>query len=293
MNVRINLLLFFLLGFSAAQADEIRMAASDLLAEFITPTLKAFAEENDVDFKIDAIGSLPALDRLRSDELDLAIIAVPEGIEVPRDEFSIYPFAYDAAVIVVNDSNPTDDISLPKLGGIFGTNEELNFNTWGELGLSGWATRNIKPLAGPAEGSVSLELFRFAVLSGGGLKPSVAVLRDNEIEDAIAGNISSIGVLSALPKNKNLKVLMISESDDQNSPAFGPTEDNIHLGDYPLRLSFFIAFNPRDEEKIKEVLRVLLGDDIASALNNNKLFALPDTVRNQLLIDLNFQQQPE
>lgn len=289
MNVRISILCCFLLGLSAAQADEIRMAASDLLAKFITPQLKAFADTNEIDFKIDSIGSLPALDRLRSDELDLAIIAVPEGEDVPREEFTIYPFAYDAAVIAVNNSNPIDDISLPRLGGIFGTNEELNFNTWGELGLSGWASRNIKPLAGPSEGSISLELFRYTVFSGGALKPSVAVLRDTEIEEAIAGNISSIGVLSALPKNQNLKVLMVSESDNEDSPAFGPTLENIHLGDYPLRLSFFVVFNPRDEEKLKKVLRTLLSDEMAAALNTNNLFSLPETVRNQLLIDLNFQ----
>ena len=45
---------------------------------------------------------------------------------------------------VVNDSNPIDEISVARLGGIFGSNEELNLNTWGEFGLSGWGSRNIK-----------------------------------------------------------------------------------------------------------------------------------------------------
>lgn len=264
------------------------MVASDLLAEFIAPSLAVFAEENDLDFKIEALGSLPALDRLRSDEVDLAIIAVPEDEKVPREDFSIYPFAYDAAVVVVNASNPIDEISIPRLGGIFGGNEELNFNTWGELGLSGWGSRNIRPLAGPAKQSVSLELFRYSVISGGSMKSSVSVMRDTEIEEALAGNIASIGILSSLPKNKKLKVLMISEGGD--SPAYGPSPENIHLGDYPMRLAFYLAFNPRDEEKIKPILRALLGDDVAKVLNGNNLFALPDTVRSQLLVDLDFKE---
>lgn len=286
MYPRISIFLLFLLSISAANAAEIRMTASDLLAEFITPQLEAYAEENDLELDLDAIGSLPAMDRLRSDEVDLAIVAFPEDSEVPRDEFSFYPFAYDSAVIAVNNSNPINEISISRLGGIFGGNEEFSFNTWGELGLSGWRTRNIKPLAGPSKESISLELFRHSVLSGRAMKSSVAILRDSEIEEAIASNIASIGILSDVPDNNNLKVLMLSEGPD--SPAYGPSSENIHLGDYPIRLAFYIAYSPRDEEKVKPVLRALLGEQIATALSENRLFALPETVRNQLLIDLNF-----
>jgi ABC-type phosphate transport system substrate-binding protein len=287
MNSRISILLLSLLSIPLACAEEIRMAASDLLADFITPPLKLYAEENNLALTIDAIGSLPAMDRLRSDEIDMAIVAFPEGSEVPRAEFSIYPFAYDAAVVAVNTNNPVNEINLSRLGGIFGSSEEFNFNTWGELGLSGWRTRNVKPLAGPAEGSISLELFRHAVLSGRSLKPTVAILRNSEIEDAVASNIAAIGILSALPTNKNLKVLMLS--DGPNSSAYGPTLDNIHRGDYPIRLGFYILYNARDENKVKPVLRALLGEKISTTLSKNYLFPLPDTVRGQFLIDLNFR----
>ena len=132
---------------ATAQAEEIRIAVSDLLADYIREPLQVYGTENGITLVVDSIGSLPALDRLRSDEIDLAIVAVPEGDELPRDEFDIYPFAYDVAVLVVNDSNPIDEISIAQLGGIFGSNEEFNLKTWGELGLSGWGSRNIKALA--------------------------------------------------------------------------------------------------------------------------------------------------
>lgn len=287
MKIPIIPFLFTAFSFHAVHAVEIRMAASDLLAEFITPQLKLFAEESDLDLNIDAIGSLPAMERLRSDEIDLAIIAFPEGSEVPRQEFSLYPFAYASAVVVVNSGNPVNEISLPRLGGIFGSSEEFSFSTWGELGLSGWRTRNIKPLAGPSEESISLELFRHAVLSGRTMKPSVAILRDSEIEGAIASNIASIAILSALPKDRNLKQLMLSEGPD--STAYGPTPENIHVGDYPIRLSFYLVYNSRDEDKLRPLVRALLGEQIAGVLDKNHLFPLPVTVRNQFLVDLNFR----
>jgi ABC-type phosphate transport system substrate-binding protein len=212
---------------------------------------------------------------------------VPEGNEVPRDEFSMYPFAYDAAVIVVNESNPIDEISLSHLGGIFGTNEEYSFNTWGDLGLSGWGSRNIKALAGTSDESIALELFKYSVFRGGAMKPGVAMVKAGEIENLLRSDGASIAILSRMPTNSNVKVLMVSDGDD--APAFGPTDDNVHYGDYPIRLAFYIVYNKRDADKLRAVIRELLNDEVAASLRTNDLIALPDTVRRKLLTDLDLE----
>ena len=272
-----------------AQAEEIRIAASDLLADYIKAPLKAYAAENDSTFVVDSIGSLPALDRLRSDEINLAIIAVPDGDEVPRDEFSVYPFAYAVAVIVVNDSNPIDEISVASLGGIFGSKEELNLNMWGELGLSGRSSRNIKALAGTSDESIALELFKYSILKSGVMKPSVSIVKDAEVEDLLRSDAASIAILSRMPENKNIKVLMVSSDSDTYAPAFGPTDDNVHYGDYPIRLAFYIVYNLRDDAKLRPIIRELLNDEVATSLRSNDLIALPETVRRRFLIDLDLE----
>ncbi len=271
------------------QAEEVRLAVSDLLADYILAPLKVYGTENDTTFVVDSIGSLPALDRLRSDEIDLAIVAVPEGDELPRDEFNIYPFAYDVAVIVVNDSNPIDEISVARLGGIFGSNEEFNLNTWGELGLSGWGSRNIKALAGTNDKSIALELFKHSIFKGGGLKPNVSMVKDAEIEDLIGSDAASIAILSRMPENSNIKVLMVSSGGDTYAPAFGPTDDNVHYGDYPIRLPFYILYNARDDVKLRSTIRELLNDEVATSLRANDFIALPDTLRRKFLIDLDLE----
>jgi ABC-type phosphate transport system substrate-binding protein len=278
---------FFLLSLS--QAREIRVATSDLLGDYIEAPLLAYAAENEFAFNIDSIGSLPALERLRANEIDLAIIAVPEGTEVPREEFSVYPFAYDAAIIVVNESNPIDEISLAYLGGIFGRNEEYRFNTWGDLGLRGWGSRSIKPLTGISEDSIALELFKFSVFSAGAMKSSVLAVKDEEVEELVRSDAASVAILSRMPGSDNVKVLSVSAADDDEAIAFGPTADNLHYGDYPIRLSFFIAYNARDDEKLRGVIRFLLEEEVAESLIENDLFALPDTVRRQLLFNLDFE----
>ena len=289
MNFGKMLLLLPLSLIATAQAEEIRIAVSDLLADYILAPLKVYGAENDTTFVVDSIGSLPALDRLRSDEIDLAIVALPEGDEVPRDEFNIYPFAYDVAVIVVNDSNPIDEISVARLGGIFGSNEELNLNTWGELGLSGWESRNIKALAGINDKSIALELFKHSIFKGGGLKPNVSVVKDTEIEDLIGSDVASIAILSRMPENSNIKVLMVSSGGDTYAPAFGPTDDNVHYGDYPIRLPFYILYNARDDVKLRSTIRELLNDEVATSLRANDFIALPDTLRRKFLIDLDLE----
>ena len=290
MNVKFTALALLVAPFAAAlQADDLRIAASDLLADAIRDPLTSFAERNEFDLQIDGIGSLPAMDRLRANEIDLAIIALPDDQEVPREEFAIYPFAYDASIIVTNESNPIDEISLARLGGIYGTNEEFNFNNWGELGLSGWGNRNIKPLTGVESESIALELFRYTVLSRGAMKTSVAMVQGREIESMVASDAASIAIMSGLPEADGLKVLMISSG--ANAPAFGPTRENIHFGDYPIRLVFYIAFYPRDSEKLNEILRTLLSDLVAESLEENQLFPLPSSVRRQLLVDLEFGRE--
>jgi ABC-type phosphate transport system substrate-binding protein len=288
MSLRLSILLSIAAATSSANAEEIRIAASDLLAAFIEAPLAAYSEDNGtISFAVESIGSLPALDRLRSDEIDMAIIAVPEVDAELRQDFAVYPFAYDVAVIAVNSGNPIDEITLGRLGGIFGSNEEYNFNSWGDLGLSGWGSRTIKTLAGPADDSISLELFKHSVFKGGIMKPKVAMVKDSEVEGLLIAEPAAIAILSGLPKSDKVKTIMISEA--TGSPAFGPSEDNVHYGDYPIRLAFYIAFSKRDEAKLKPVLRVLFNDDVAASLRENNLFALPDTIRRKLTIDLDLE----
>ena len=289
MNFGKTLLLLPLTLIANVQAEEIRIAVSDLLADYILAPLKVYGAENGTTFVVDSIGSLPALNRLRSDEIDLAIVAIPEGDEVPRDEFNIYPFAYDVAVIVVNDSNPIDEISVARLGGIFGSNEEFNLNTWGELGLSGWGSRNITALAGSNDNGIALELFKHSIFKGGGLKPNVSMVKDTEIEDLIGSDAASIAILSRMPENSNIKVLMVSSGGDTYAPAFGPTDDNVHYGDYPIRLPFYILYNARDDVKLRSTIRELLNDEVATSLRANDFIALPDALRRKFLIDLDLE----
>lgn len=269
-------------------AEEIRFAASDLLADFLEPSVVAFGTTHEIEIDYDSIGSLPALDRLRSDEIDAAIIAAPGSTADLREEFVVFPFAYAISVIVVNETNPTNELSLSELGGIFGANEELKINTWGELGLAGWSNRTIKPVASQLEQGIALELFKHKVFKGKAMKSSVAMAKPLEVENMVSADSASIGIVTRAPKQKGLKAVMVSTAAD--APAYGPSRDNVHFGDYPVRLPFYVVFDRRDENRMKELMRMLLSDQIADELEQNDIVSLPLNVRRKLLIDLDLEK---
>ncbi|MGC6456241.1 MAG: PstS family phosphate ABC transporter substrate-binding protein [Coraliomargaritaceae bacterium] len=277
-----------------SSGEPLRFAISDLLAETLTPQLEFSVEEQDeevstdkeqdADISIVSMGSLPALERLRTGNIDLAVMAFPEGAEVPRSEFSIYPFAYAVSIIAVNENNPLDEISLSRLAGIYGTGEAYNFTTWGDLGLSGWGSRKIKPLSGHTDDSIALELFKYSVLVGGSLKPAVDIVREEEVIRLLENDPASVAILSRVPQESSAKILLLSKND--TAPAYGPTNDNIHFGDYPVRLTFYVVGPKSKSNKIGEILRNLWSDEIADQLAAEGIFALPKTVREKLIIDL-------
>jgi hypothetical protein len=116
------------------------------------------------------------------------------------------------------------------------------------------------------------------------MKTTVASVKDSELEGSLVSDAASIAILPRVPKSKEVKSLMISNEVD--GPAFSPTEDNVHYGDYPIRLAFYVVYKERDEARAQKALRVLLNDDLAAALRGNNLVALPDTVRRKLTMDL-------
>jgi len=269
---------------AALSGASFNVAISDLLAEHVREPIQAYTQNRDSEVEVQSMGSLPAMDELRDDAVDLAVVAVPIGRNVPREEFRTFPLAYDIAVVAVNVSNPIEEISVPDLAGIFGVEEGTSHSSWGELGLSGWGGRKIKPLAASGNEGVSLELFKYMTLGGGALKQNVGLVGPSEAVNQVAADSTAIAVLPSAPDGSQVKTLLVSS--DPETTAFGPMPENVHNGDYPIRLPFYLVFKEQNAQRVRPLLRVLLGDDVALALRDNEIMPLPDTVRRKFLIDL-------
>lgn len=283
--------LFLFLTNIAANAAELRIAVSDLISDDVAEKIQALAEEKSVETSIVSIGSLPAIDYLRADEISLAVIVAPEdmdSIQLPEDTYETLTIAYGTAVVAVNKANPIDEVSFDDLQGIFSVSSDLNVEAWDALRPDVLVGKSIKPLMMQAEKSASKELFRYTVLQGDAIKLTVSEVDDSEIEKLLTNDSSSIAVLPYLPDNDQIKALMISP--DPESPAFGPTNNNVYYGDYPIRLPFQIVYKKETKPDLSEIFSVFLSDELTEALKENGLFVLPDAIRKSHISSLGLSE---
>lgn len=277
MLLRLHLSFLAIISGITANADAIRIAVSDVIASHVSETIQTLAKDKAVEISVVSIGSLPAMEYLRSDEISLAVIASPEGSELPDDMFRTFNFAYSTAVVAVGEANPVREVSFDDLRGIFGSDSDLNVDTWGALGIKSLGSRSIKPLIRQNDANISTELFRHRVLQGEAMKLRVNEVIGSEIEEMLLDNVAAVAILPYLPDNEKIKALMISM--DSHGPAFGPTNDNVYYGDYPIRLPFRIVYKKDREPALWETLRILLSDEVTEALRESHLFVPPDTIR--------------
>ncbi|GHB93651.1 phosphate-binding protein PstS [Cerasicoccus arenae] len=261
------------------------VVGSDLLAPAVEPIVEAFAKHNNLEIKTDFIGSVPGKEKLKNQQATLALLAAPDDSHLPIGDYRSIPIAYEVAFVVVDKLNPLTEISMDQLGAIYGSSSVANYSRWGELGLQGpIASRSIQPLAIDNDSTVVLELFKFKVLDSGSLKPNVIRVNSNlRLMELISSDSGSIALTNKVILKDKIRPLAVSGEDQF---AFGPTPENVHYGEYPLRLSYYIVFPREKQEELKPLLRTLLGQDQAEAFEREGFVPLPENVRKRMLVEL-------
>jgi ABC-type phosphate transport system substrate-binding protein len=288
LNILLQICTISLVFTTLKGSEQIRMSASDLLADAVESRITAYSEAKELDLKFESLGSLPARQKLLDDEIDLAILAIPDDQNPFDASFSKHPIAYDVSIIAVNQDNPYGEITLESLSAIFGSSESKDFKFWSDLGLRGWGSRNIKAIASASGKSICIELFKYTALQQSSFKSTVDTIDLSEAQKILSNDVTSIGLLSRVLEDKDIKTLMVSM--EEGRPAYGPSEDNVHYGDYPLRLPFYVVYKNANASKVKPILSLLFGKEFSEMLKESYYFALPDTVRSQYLFEFNMKR---
>ncbi len=256
------------------------IAGSDLAQSVLEPVIAGAAVQGSGTIHLQMDGSRAGLEALRTDRADLAVLVFPPQQALPEMEFRLVPLAYQVAVFAVNGANPARQLTFGQLAGIFGENESTRHRHWGSLGLQGvWAEKSITPNLVQLHETLTLELFKNTALQVPQLATTVTVhptvaemLRRLQIDDM------TIGLFPFPPAEaRGIHLLLIARS--EREVPFGPTPENVHNGDYPLRLPFYLAFKPERAAELAPLLRVLLGDEVAAALEKGGFVAVPANAR--------------
>lgn len=280
------IVVFFWLSWVSCNA-EIRIAYSDLFPEAFDRSLSAFSDSNDLDIQATRMGSLPMMEEFLEGQFDLCILAMPEGVEMPKIDsvsFNLLPIAYKSSIIVVNKDNPIRELRLDQLSAIFGSQEGQSIKNWRDLGISGYVLSSISPYVLNEENGIAGELFRHKVLSSYDFVSSVRALNKDALITNLLSNSSAIGIVPEDPKVEELKVLYVSK--DMDSIAYGPNAENIFFGDYPIKLPFYVLYNLKDSEHLLSTIAFLMGDEIEAILSESAFYSVPKVVRGKYSIDV-------
>lgn len=295
MNFFKKSVLFFAVAsfaFCAYAADSklpnVVLSGSDLIKPLIEPTLLDLAKKNGVKFDINMNGTYAVLKDLATKDFDVAVVAVPKGQKIP-DGLIALPFAYQAAMVVVNISNPIDEISTDSLRRIYSRVNSNRFETWEQLGIRHAGLRNVLPVVTGYSDGVIVELFKYSCFDGDELGDWVNIRKNSdEVSSNIRVNNAAIGVVGRVYDKNMLKVLSVSDSKGAGAYryAFTPNQETLFNGDYPMSLNFYVVFQKKNSKKVKQVVNILMSDAIAKQLDKSGMFSAPKNSRKKSLFEL-------
>ena len=270
----------------AVCAGDLVLAGSDLLRPALEPVLANGAEAaHPVTLRLE--GSHPGMQDLRAGKADIAVLTFAPNEALPDTEFRVVPLAYQVVVLAVAAANPVRQVNYAQLGGLFGEKEPSNHRLWGDLGAEGvWKEKSVTLGAEESSDTLGLDLFRFTVLREPQLKSTITFYRSlDELVRRLCSDDTSIGLFCHVPADTmGMRLLLVSR--DEKDVAFSPTPENIHTGDYPLRLPFFVVFKPQRAAELSTVVATLLSEEVAAELIKQGYVAVPSNVRREALREL-------
>ena len=276
-----------LVGSVWAENSPIRMEGSDLLDAAVVSTLVTRAEEMGVTVTSEFAGSRPASDRLKAGVADLAIVVEPQDAAPWPEEWASVTLGYFTALVVAKNKLPVEQLNFENLIRVLGAESAVASTRWGEFGARGvWGSVPITAHVSPPGEGLAQVLFAHAVLANGRFKNTVIKHESTRATvAAVRDGDGGLGIVPWIPEGMNdLKVLLIARG--REHVAFGPTPENIHAGDYPLRVPLKLVFARERAPELLDWLRFWFSDEMATALAKVGVVALPVSARNQQVFEL-------
>lgn len=275
------------LGAPDANARGIAVGGSDFFEPVLAAPAAEFNRDNPAPLALQLTGTMPALADLQADRIALAIVALKPGGAPVGPEFRQVPLAYATVYFAVPEGSAVNQLTLEQVAGIFGSGAGGDSRRWSDLGFTGqWSAKAVSTHAFIAPRSLALELFRHAVPRTAGLRSSLAMHAGwPQLAAQLSSDDGAIALVSA-PPPAALKLKLVPLARAAQGSAAAPTPEQIHAGEYPIRLPFVLVFKPARRAEVFEAVRFLLSEEIAEAAARQDLVAVPREARNAALFEL-------
>lgn len=275
-----RLLAFFLSCAALGAAD---FVGSDLLDGAVARGLDQAAGRTVADFG----GTLPGRQAFVDGRAAAAVLMRRdrEVAPVPGGGLAVAEFRLASAVVVVatHGSNRTEQITLENLANIFARDPRSPARNWNDLEPAARSELITPAVTAPA-GSLVLEIFQGIALEGQPFRADVRL----RIEPALAADLlaSRAGTVVLLPRPLvgRGKVLQVADGrPGRSSTAYGPDENNVHNGDYPLQIPLMLYVRQDKLPQLAPALRWLFSDEAAALLEKQGLTPAPKAARTRFV----------
>jgi len=185
-------------------------------------------------------------------------------------------------VVLVPATVPLEQVTLDQLRHLFSESGSNNLSRWGELGLEGEIAGSAIALHVPAVGQgIAVEFFRQSILKDRPFKSTVArYATPAELVTRLTGDRRALALAPVRPPDSpGLRIVRVAAR--AGEPAFSPTGENLHSGDYPLALPLRIVFRRESAMALRPLLRFLFGDEFAPVLERAGVVPLAAAARRQ------------
>jgi ABC-type phosphate transport system substrate-binding protein len=273
--------LAFLLFSGALSAADI--VGSDLLAGAVARGFNQAAGKTSADFG----GTLPGRQAFVEGRASAAVLMVRdrEVAPVPTGKVGVMEFRLASAVVVVatHVSNRAESITLENLSNIFARDPRAPARNWNDIDSAARSELITPAVCSPA-GTMVLEVFQGITLEGQRFRLDVRQRIELDLAaDLLASRAGSVTLLPRPPSGRG-KVLQVADGrPGKSSTAYGPDENNVFNGDYPLQVPLILYVRQDRLTQLAPALRWLFSDEAAALLEKQGLTPAPRAARTRFV----------
>jgi ABC-type phosphate transport system substrate-binding protein len=210
---------------------------------------------------------------------DREVAPVPSG-RIGVVEFRI---ARAVAVVATHGTNRAEAITLENLANAFAKDARSPARNWNDVDPAARSELMTPAVCSPP-GTMVLEIFQGLALEGQPFRADVRQRVEPELAaDLLASRAGSI-VLLPRPPTVRGKVLQVADGrPGKPSTAYGPDENNVHNGDYPLQVPLVLFVRMDRMAQLRPALRWLFSDEAAALLEKQGLYPAPKAARTRFV----------
>jgi hypothetical protein len=270
--------LFFCFFFVCA-AEAADVVGTDLLDGRFAAGLRTAAGTEVADFA----GTLPARRAFKEGRAAAAILMVRPGETSPLPGAREFRLASAVVVVATHGSNRMEQISFEQLANAYARDARAPARNWNDLDPLARSELMTPALSSPA-GTMVLEIFQGLVLEGQGFRPDVRLRVEPTLAaDLLASRAGSIVLLPRPPASRGRVLPVADGRPGRSATAYGPDENNVHNGDYPLQVPLVLYVRPDKVAELRPALRWLCSEAAAGLLAEQGLTPAPAAARAAFL----------